>query len=254
MSCKYTVEYSDPTEYSEFANSVSSFKSNSICATASIKSIDCAADPSRRHAQKDSYSCVDYKWCNERTESVPPQPQVSSKCKSNSHGECQVESAASNCCVLSVGAHAPFWPQTPRVSCNVRNNIRAFGARRVLFTKSAVDTTSANICVQSLTTALSSVPAICPLAVACAIALASSPQQSHALCLPKSTNVSPVRITPIAKSSESYLYSAHEPITVTRYKHQNLPQTRINSLDLQITKFLLYQRRNYRIRSQINLD
>ena len=75
------------------------------------------------------------------------------------------------------------------MSCYMRNCSQVFGARRKLFTESSVDTTSANFCVQTPTTALSPVPAIRPLADDCALAIAHSPQQSHALCLPESSSV-----------------------------------------------------------------
>ena len=138
-----------------------------------------------------------------------------------------------------------------RVTCAITHE---FLVRAAFSSPTTVDTTSANLCVQSPTTAMSSVPAICPLAVACAIALAPSSQQSHAICLTEPSKVSPVSITVIAKSCESYLYSAHEPITITRYKHHISPQTRINLFDLQIRKSRLYQRRTHRFRSRINLN
>lgn len=97
-------------------------------------------------------------------------------------------------------------------------------------------------------------PAICPLTVACSIAYVLSPQKSYAFCLPEYSKVLPVSITLIPKSFKPYLYSAHEPITVTRYNHHSSPQTRIDSFDMQITKSRLYQPRIYRLCFRINLN
>ena len=80
-------------------------------------------------------------------------------------------------------------------------------------------------------------PAIRHLTDECALAIAPSPQQSHALCLPEFSKVSPVSITPIAKSCKPYIYSAHEPSRAPRRR------------DLRVTRCFV-RTRNARVESR----